>query len=191
MPTVRKNGFITIGIALLVAVIAFYFGVVAEADRVDTLSEIDTLAVPETIAYQPIAETDELNYYEDRVRELADNYLDGSLLRSGFEENEEQITFWDSVFFLTGTDPADEFITVDRFIESRDVLRYNTNGVQLSVNEDGSTNVAVDIDVELQQFVRANPDGSPVLEYTDATLSPDMIIVTLDSNGEWIGGVLQ
>ena len=191
MPTVRKNGFITIGIALLVAVIAFYFGVVAEADRVDTLSEIDTLAVPETIAYQPIAETDELNYYEDRVRELADNYLDGSLLRSGFEENEEQITFWDTVFFLTGTDPADEFITVDRFIESRDVLRYNTNGVQLSVNEDGSTNVAVDIDVELQQFVRANPDGSPVLEYTDATLSPDMIIVTLDSNGEWIGGALQ
>lgn len=191
MPTVRKNGFITIGIALLVAVIAFYFGVVAEADRVDTLSEIDTLAVPEVIAYQPIAETDELNYYEDRVRELADNYLDGSLLRSGFEENEEQITFWDTVFFLTGTDPADEFITVDRFIESRDVLRYNTNGVQLSVNEDGSTNVAVDIDVELQQFVRANPDGSPVLEYTDATLSPDMIIVTLDSNGEWIGGALQ
>lgn len=191
MPTVRKNGFITIGIALLVAVIAFYFGVVAEADRVDTLSEIDTLAVPEAIAYQPIAETDELNYYEDRVRELADNYLDGSLLRSGFEENEEQITFWDTVFFLTGTDPADEFITVDRFIESRDVLRYDTNGVQLSVNEDGSTNVAVDIDVELQQFVRANPDGSPVLEYTDATLSPDMIIVTLDSNGEWIGGALQ
>ena len=191
MPTVRKNGFITIGIALLVAVIAFYFGVVAEADRVDTLSEIDTLAVPEVIAYQPIAETDELNYYEDRVRELADNYLDGSLLRSGFEENEEQITFWDTVFFLTGTDPADEFITVDRFIESRDVLRYDTDGVQLSVNEDGSTNVAVDIDVELQQFVRANPDGSPVLEYTDATLSPDMIIVTLDSNGEWIGGALQ
>lgn len=191
MPTVRKNGFITIGIASLVAVIAFYFGVVAEADRVDTLSEIDTLAVPETIAYQPIAETDELDYYEDRVRELADNYLDGSLLRSGFEENEEQITFWDSVFFLTGTDPADEFITVDRFIESRDVLRYDTGGVQLSVNEDGSTNVAVDIDVELQQFVRANPDGSPVLEYADATLSPDMIIVTLDSNGEWIGGVLQ
>ena len=191
MPTVRKNGFITIGIALLVAVIAFYFGVVAEADRVDILSEIDTLAVPEAIAYQPIAETDELNYYEDRVRELADNYLDGSLLRSGFEENEEQITFWDTVFFLTGTDPADEFITVDRFIESRNVLRYNTNGVQLSVNEDGSTNVAVDIDVELQQFVRANPDGSPVLEYTDATLSPDMIIVTLDSNGEWIGGALQ
>lgn len=191
MPTVRKNGFITIGIALLVAVIAFYFGVVAEADRVDTLSEIDTLAVPEAIAYQPIAETDELNYYEDRVRELADNYLDGSLLRSGFEENEEQITFWDTVFFLTGTDPANEFITVDRFIESRDVLRYDTNGVQLSVNEDGSTNVAVDIDVELQQFVRANPDGSPVLEYTDATLSPDMIIVTLDSNGEWIGGALQ
>lgn len=191
MPTVRKNGFITIGIALLVAVIAFYFGVVAEADRVDILSEIDTLAVPEAIAYQPIAETDELNYYEDRVRELADNYLDGSLLRSGFEENEEQITFWDTVFFLTGTDPADEFITVDRFIESRDVLRYDTNGVQLSVNEDGSTNVAVDIDVELQQFVRANPDGSPVLEYTDATLSPDMIIVTLDSNGEWIGGALQ
>lgn len=191
MPTVRKNGFITIGIALLVAVIAFYFGVVAEADRVDTLSEIDTLAVPEAIAYQPIAETDELNYYEDRVRELADNYLDGSLLRSGFEENEEQITFWDTVFFLTGTDPADEFTTVDRFIESRDVLRYDTNGVQLSVNEDGSTNVAVDIDVELQQFVRANPDGSPVLEYTDATLSPDMIIVTLDSNGEWIGGALQ
>lgn len=191
MPTVRKNGFITIGIALLVAVIAFYFGVVAEADRVDTLSEIDTLAVPEAIAYQPIAETDELNYYEDRVRELADNYLDGSLLRSGFEENEEQITFWDTVFFLTGTDPADEFITVDRFIESRDVLRYDTNGVQLSVNEDGSTNVAVDIDVELKQFVRANPDGSPVLEYTDATLSPDMIIVTLDGNGEWIGGVLQ
>ena len=191
MPTVRKNGFITIGIALLVAVIAFYFGVVAEADRVDTLSEIDTLAVPEAIAYQPIAETDELNYYEDRVRELADNYLDGSLLRSGFEENEEQITFWDTVFFLTGTDPADEFTTVDRFIESRDVLRYDTNGVQLSVNEDGSTNVAVDIDVGLQQFVRANPDGSPVLEYTDATLSPDMIIVTLDSNGEWIGGALQ
>lgn len=191
MPTVRKNGFITIGIALLVAVIAFYFGVVAEADRVDILSEIDTLAVPEAIAYQPIAETDELNYYEDRVRELADNYLDGSLLRSGFEENEEQITFWDTVFFLTGTDPANEFITVDRFIESRNVLRYNTNGVQLSVNEDGSTNVAVDIDVELQQFVRANPDGSPVLEYTDATLSPDMIIVTLDSNGEWIGGALQ
>lgn len=191
MPTVRKNGFITIGIALLVAVIAFYFGIVAEADRVDILSEIDTLAVPEAIAYQPIAETDELNYYEDRVRELADNYLDGSLLRSGFEENEEQITFWDTVFFLTGTDPADEFITVDRFIESRDVLRYDTNGVQLSVNEDGSTNVAVDIDVELQQFVRANPDGSPVLEYTDATLSPDMIIVTLDSNGEWIGGALQ
>src|SRR5699024_6529429 len=139
MPTVRKNGFITIGIASLVAVIAFYFGVVAEADRVDTLSEIDTLAVPETIAYQPIAETDELNYYEDRVRELADNYLDGTLLMSGFEENEEQITFWDSVFFLTGTDPADEFITVDRFIESRDVLRYDTGGVQLSVNEDGST----------------------------------------------------
>lgn len=191
MPTVRKNGLITIGIALLVAVIAFYFGVVAEADRVDTLSEIDTLAVPEAIAYQPIAETDELNYYEDRVRELADNYLDGSLLRSGFEENEEQITFWDTVFFLTGADPANEFITVDRFIESRDVLRYDTNGVQLSVNEDGSTNVAVDIDVELQQFVRANPDGSPVLEYTDATLSPDMIIVTLDSNGEWIGGALQ
>ena len=191
MPTVRKNGFITIGIALLVAVIAFYFGVVAEADRVDILSEIDTLAVPEAIAYQPIAETDELNYYEDRVRELADNYLDGSLLRSGFEENEEQITFWDTVFFLTGTDPANEFITVDRFIESRDVLRYDTNGVQLSVNEDGLTNVAVDIDVELQQFVRANPDGSPVLEYTDATLSPDMIIVTLDSNGEWIGGALQ
>lgn len=191
----RKVGMVAGAIGLIGTVSLFAIGAYAQADTNELTDQLSSMQVPAPVVNSAekdiIVSEEEMNNWQAKVDNMAQRYLNGELLADGFEENQNQLTFFDKVFAQTGADVTTARMTPEYLKKIRSAFQYDIDDVQVKNNVDGTVNLLVDINVKIEQASEFDDDGNIAkMEWQTAPLSPQTLILHLESNGDWIGGMM-